>query len=214
MKPMYIAPVDQSLGDEEWRPFVEAQAFGHFIAPGIGLEYPVVVPTQYVLDKSEVLVHFAIPNPVLDALQANPRSILSVAGDWAFIPSNWKAIEDEDPALGIPTTYYAAVQLRGRAQVKNNPSDIANILRRQLAILQPSVPISDPLQSDSGKLKSIRAVVLNVEEIAAKFKFGGNVNPQHQRAVIGHLKARQGPGDLAALAHAARRLASSEEKEA
>ena len=31
-----------------------------------------------------------------------PRWCLSVAGDWAFIPSAWKAIDGEDPALGYP----------------------------------------------------------------------------------------------------------------
>ena len=47
--------------------------------------------------------------------------MLSVAGDWAFIPSEWKAIGGEDPALGIPTTYYAAVQLKGHAEIRDDP---------------------------------------------------------------------------------------------
>jgi transcriptional regulator len=51
--------------------------------------------------------------------RANPRAMLSVAGDWAFIPSEWKAIGGEDPALGIPTTYYAAVQLKGHAEIRD-----------------------------------------------------------------------------------------------
>jgi len=37
---------------------------------------------------------------------------LSVAGDWAFIPGSWKAIGDEDPEYGIPTTYYAGPRCR------------------------------------------------------------------------------------------------------
>src|ERR1700728_4542539 len=157
---MYISSTDRSLGDQEWRPFVEAQAFGHFIAPGIGLEYPVVAPTQFVLDQSQVLVHFAVPNPVLDALRANPRAVLSVAGDWAFIPSDWKTIGDEDPTLGISTTYYASVKIKGHAEIKEDPADIAAVLRRQLAVFQPSTAIADPIQVHPGKLKAIRAVVL------------------------------------------------------
>ena len=43
--------------------------------------------------------------------------VLSVAGDWSYIPSAWKAIGDEDPRFGIPTTYYAGVQLTGTATV-------------------------------------------------------------------------------------------------
>lgn len=203
---MYIAPTDRTLGEDEWRPFVETQGFGHFVAPGDGSGYPVVVPTQFVLDGSEVLAHFAAPNPVLDALGADRRAVLSVAGDWAFIPSEWKAIGDEDPLLGIPTTYYAAVQFRGTAQVVDQPADIARLLRRQLAVIQPSVPVADPLEAHPGKLRGIRGVVLTVEDVAAKFKYGGNVDTAHRRAVIDRLRGRRGPGDLAAAAHTERRL--------
>ena len=58
-----------------------------------------------------VVLHLARPNPIWDALQENPRVLLSVAGDWAYIPAAWKAIGEEDPRMGVPTTYYGAVQL-------------------------------------------------------------------------------------------------------
>ncbi|MDE3206647.1 MAG: FMN-binding negative transcriptional regulator [Acidobacteriota bacterium] len=203
---MHIAALDRTFGEQEWRPFVEQQAFGHFIAPGASLEYPAVAPTQYVLEGDQVLVHFARPNPVLDALEANPRAVLSVAGDWAFIPSDWKAIGQEDPALGIPTTYYAAVQIRGTAEVIHDPAAIADVLRRQLATFQPTVSIADPLLAHAAKLKAIRAVVLSVEEVAGKFKYGGNVDRDHREAVIEHLRSRRDPGDQAASAHTERRL--------
>jgi transcriptional regulator len=204
---MYIAGPDRTLGEGEWRPFVEKQAFGHLIAPGVGLEYPVVAPTQFVLEGYEVLVHFARPNPILDVLAGNPRAVLSVAGDWAFIPSEWKAIAGEDPALGIPTTYYAAVQLQGHAEIRDDPVDIADVLRRQLAVFQPSVAIADPLVAQAAKLPAIRAVVLFVDQVAAKFKYGGNVDRRHRQAVIGRLRSRRAAGDLAAAEHTERRLA-------
>ena len=205
---MYVAPADRTLGEAEWRPFVEAQGFGHLVAPGAGLDYPVVVPTQFVLDGDEVLTHFAAPNPVLDALAANPRALLSVAGDWAFVPSDWKAIGEEDPSRGIPTTYYAAVQLRGEAQVRHDPGEVAAVLRRQLAVIQPGTPVADPLEAHAARLRGIRAVVLVVGEVSAKFKFGGNVDADHRREVIGRLERRGRPGDAAAARHTARRLAA------
>lgn len=203
---MYIAPADRTLGEEEWRPFVEAQGFGHFVAAGSGLTYPVVVPTQFVLDGWEVLTHFAAPNPVLDALEDNPRAVLSVAGDWAFIPSDWKAIGDEDPRLGIPTTYYAAVQLKGSAEVRHDPAAIDAVLRRQLAVIQPATPVAEPLEAHAARLRAIRAVVVTVEEVAAKFKYGGNVDAAHREAVVARLGERGRPGDAAAAAHTLRRL--------
>ncbi len=205
---MHVAPPDETLGEDEWRPFVEAQGFGHLVAPGIGLDYPVVVPTQFVLDGAEVLAHVTAPDPVLSALTANPHAVLSVAGDWAYIPSTWKAVGDEDPALGIPTTYYAAVQLAGRAEVRSDPAEVAAVLRRQLAVLQPAVPVVDPLEAHPTLLNGIRAIVLSVDTVTAKFKYGGNVDAEHRHAVVDNLLERDGPGDRAAAAHTERRLAA------
>lgn len=207
---MYLPKADRTLGEDEWRPFVDSQRFGHMIAAGAGSGYPVVAPTQFVLEGDEALMHFALPNPLLDALAENDRAVMSVAGDWAFVPSAWKAIDGEDPMLGIPTTYYAAVQLRGRAQVAASTAETAAVLRRQLAALQPDVPVADPEEAHPAKLKAIRAVTLHVEEVVAKFKYGGNVDEPHRRAVIEHLRGRGRPGDEVAAHHVERRFAATE----
>ena len=145
---MFIAPVDATRGEEEWRPFVASHPFGHLVVPGGPTrDLPVVVPTQFVLQGDTVWLHLVRANPVFGALAENPRVLLSVADDWAFIPSAWKAIGDEDPALGIPTTYYGAVQLAGTATVydeRTAPGSVAAILRRQLATLQPGIEVADP----------------------------------------------------------------------
>ncbi len=44
---MYTAPVDATLGEAEWRPFVDANRFGHLVAAGRDRDVPVVVPTQF-----------------------------------------------------------------------------------------------------------------------------------------------------------------------
>jgi transcriptional regulator len=203
---VFVPRADRPLGDDEWRAFVVGQKFGHMIAPGAGRPWPAVAPTQFVLDGDTVLAHFAAPNPVLDALAENDRAVLSVAGDWAFIPSDWKTIGAEDPRTGIPTTYYAAVQLRGRAEVVAEPERIARVLRRQLAELQPETDVADPEEAHPTKLRAIRAVVVAIEEVVAKFKYGGNVDAEHRLAVADRLAGRNGPGDAAAISHLRRRL--------
>jgi transcriptional regulator len=207
---MYIPNVDRTLGQDEWRSFVDSQRFGHMIAVGEGRTFPAVAPTQFVLEGDTALMHFAAANPVLDALSQNPAAVMSVAGDWAFIPSDWKAIGDEDPTLGIPTTYYAAVQLRGIATLAADPAETAAVLRRQLAILQPGTVVADPEEAHPKKLNAIRGVTLHVDEVVAKFKFGGNVDEAHRRAVLERLLARDLPGDRPAAAHVERRLAEYE----
>jgi transcriptional regulator len=201
---VYVPAVDRPLDEDEWRRFVTEQGFGHLVAVGGGREVAVVVPTQFVLDGDEVLCHVAAANPVLDALREQSRAVLSVAGDWAFVPSAWKAVGDEDPRLGIPTTYYAAVQLAGRVDVVEDPDAV--VLRRQLGALQPDVDVADPIAVHRRRLAAIRGLVLHVVDVTAKFKYGGNVDGAHRLAVLEHLEARDGPGDAAAAVHVRRRL--------
>lgn len=203
---MFISPLDDTLGPDEWRPFVDAQGFGHLVAGGgPEREVPVVVPTQFLLDGDEVVIHLARPNPVWAAVAENPRVLLSVAGDWAFVPSAWKAIGDEDPRRGIPTTYYGAVQLVGPATVLDGPEAMAALLRRQLRAFQPEVEVDDP-STHERRLGAIRGLVVAIDQVRAKFKYGGNVDQPHRLAVADRLRARAGPGDLAAADHLVRRL--------
>lgn len=207
---MFIAPVDATSGEGEWRPFVEAHPFGHLIAPGgPRRDMPVVVPTQFVLDGAVVWLHLVRANPVFGALAENRRVLLSVADDWAYVPSSWKAVGDEDPARGIPTTYYGAVQLLGTATVHDErtaPGSVATILRRQLSAFQPDVEVADPGQAHAAKLVGILGLEIRIEEVTAKFKYGGNVDEPHRRAVADRLVRRGGPGDDAAAGHVVRRL--------
>lgn len=200
-----IHPHDDGGDDEErWRAFVHHQGFGHLVAAGRGREVPVVVPTQYLLEGSRVLLHLAVRNPVFDALAEQPTALLSVAGDWAYVPGAWKAIGDEDPARGIPTTYYGAVQLIGPTTVIDDPDRIAEVLRRQVSDQEgPDHGLVDPLEHGA-RLRTIRALELEVREVRAKFKYGGNVDDAHRRAIVDRLRERGGPGDAAAAAHVPR----------
>ena len=206
---MYIANVDRGFGEDEWREFVASQGFGHLVAAGVEREVPVVVPTQFVLDGDEVILHLVDKNPILEAIDEQPRVLMSVAGDWAFIPSSWKAIGEEDPLLGIPTTYYAAVQMEGSATIVSDPGEVAAVLRRQLAALQPGLEVADPLTAHEAQLRTIRAISIVIEEVRAKFKYGGNVDLGHREAVIAGLERRGGPGDLAAARQTRRRIDDS-----
>jgi transcriptional regulator len=195
---------DSAHSDDEWRSFVDAQRFGHLIASGRHRDLPLVVPTQFVLRGDEMLIHLARPNPIWAAIEENPNVLMSVAGDWAFIPSSFKVINDEDPKLGIPTTYYASVQLSGVARIIDEPAEIAEVLRVQLGTFQPTEDVVDPT-THASHLKAIRGLRVAVKDVRAKFKYGGNVDAEHRAAVADRLRERGGPGDDAALAHLKRR---------
>ena len=159
---------------------------------------PVVVPTQFVLSDAEIIFHLATTNPVFDALAENPRAVLSVAGDWAFIPGVWKAIGDEDPAWGIPTTYYAAVQVDGECRIETEADGVAAVLSTQIAVIDPDGEYVAPTEHRA-RLKQIHGIRLRIEHVRAKYKYGGNVDQTHRDAVAQRLVARDGPGDRAAL---------------
>jgi len=192
---MLIRPHDASTDEMRWRSFVRQQGFGHFAVCGEG-EVPVLVPTQFVVIENQVVFHLAKPNPVFAALDATPQAVLSVAGDWAYIPGAWKAVGDEDPTLGIPTTYYGAVQLSGAVTVTDEPDEIAAILRTQLADVEPEGGLQDP-SVHTKQFKAIRGLRMEIDDVRAKFKYGGNADAEHRAAAAERLRARGGPSDLA-----------------
>lgn len=196
---MLIRPHDAGTDEAQWRSFVQSQGFGHFVVAGAG-DVPVVVPTQFVLDGDDVWFHLAKANPVFDAIAATPRAVLSVAGDWAYIPGAWKAIGAEDPSMGIPTTYYAAVQLVGDVQVIDDVDAVAAVLRRQLSDVEPpDGGLADPAVHQ-GQFRVIRGIRLAIDDVRAKFKYGGNVDDEHRAAIAERLAERGVPGDAAAAA--------------
>ncbi len=207
---MLIHSCDEPLEKDDWWHFARRPQLGHLVAPGKQRKLPVVVPTQYVLagtpDQPEVRLHLAKANPVFSALDESPACLLSLAGDWAFIPSSWKAIGDEDPSRGIPTTYYTAVQLLCRAELVDDEAGKASILRDQLATFEPEMDHVDPAEH-ARQLPAIRGLRLTVDEVRAKFKYGGNVDEAHRSAVAEHLAARRQPGDEAARRQVLRSIA-------
>jgi transcriptional regulator len=194
---MLVHPWDAAGSDAEWRTFVAEQGFGQLVAVGRGRDVAVVVPTQFALVDDEVWLHLARPNPIWKALEENPMATLAVAGDWAYVPAAWKAIGDENPAVGIPTTYYSAVQLSGEMTVVDDPGGKAEILRRQLATTEPGSGAVDPAEH-ARSLPGIRGLRMKISDVTAKFKYGGNVDAEHRAAVAEHLAERSGPGDEAA----------------
>ncbi len=200
---MLIRSHDDAADDEtRWRRFVTDQGFGHFVAAGRNRAVPVVVPTQFVFTDDQILFHLARQNPVFVALEENEACLLSVAGDWAYIPGAWKAVRDEDPRHGIPTTYYAAVQLTGIATIHDDATPIVEVLETQLQDLEPNGGLVSPRQHPN-QLRAIRAITVEVTEVRAKFKFGGNVDQEHRDQIADRLATRARPGDRAAMRHMA-----------
>ena len=198
---------DAPLDDAEWRAFLKEHDFGELIAPGgQGRDLPVVVPTHFLWDgEKEIVLHLAKPNPVWDALAERPRALLSVFGAYTYVPGHWN--QDE---YGVPTSYYAAVQLACDVEVIDEPARVAEILERQLAHFRPEgrhAPVLADGDDRYGKLlPNIRGVRLAVTDLRAKLKFGTNRTVQHREVVAEKLQQRGGPLDLEARTHVLDRI--------
>lgn len=199
---MLVRPWDRELDPARWRPILAARRFGDLVAAGRGRDVAVVVPTPYSLVGDEVFIHLAHNNPVWATIEENPRVVLSVSADDAYVPGTWKAIGDEDPALGIPTTLMAVVQVTATVTVVDDPDELLEVLRGTLGD-HGDVDLADP-SVHRRLLSGIRAIRLPLTEVTAKIKAAGNLDAPHRAAIADHLEARSGPHDAAAAAHVRR----------
>jgi transcriptional regulator len=135
--------------------------------------------------------------------------LLTVVDDYTYVPSAWQAAPGTPPELGVPTSYYATVQLSCDVEVVDDPEAKAAILRDQLAHFERAGGYLEP---DAGhehfrrRLPGIRGLVLTVTSVRAKFKYGGNKEPAHRELLAQHLAERAGPADAVAREHLLRRL--------
>jgi transcriptional regulator len=203
---MLIHPWDAAHDENEWRDWLRTRDFGQLAANGVDGGPPVVVPTHFLFDGSAVLLHLARPNPIWAALEAGPLVVVSVHDDYAYIPSGWRS---DVPEHGVPTSYYASVQLTCQARIVDDKEGKAEILRRQLAHHQPGGGYGE-VAADAGpyhrNLSAIRGLRLEVTEVRAKFKYDNQRPVEFRERIAAELAERDLPGDAGARAQQLRRM--------
>ena len=210
---MFIHPWDGTLGPDEWREWLAAtDRFGVLAVGNLApARAPLLLPAHFALAEDELLLHLARPNPVWPHLEAATEVRLAVTGDYAYIPSYWRARAGGPDEDGVPTSYYASVQFVCRPSVVDDPQGKAEILAAQLADAQPEgrhaeVGIdSEPYGRMLPGIRGIRLAVLGVE---AKFKYDDHNPVDHRERVIGYLERRGRVLDGGTAAQQRRRLAA------
>ena len=206
---MLIRRADKPHSDDEWKSFLATHDFGQFIAPGAGRELPVVVPTHFVYEGGDhALFHLARPNPVWKALEENPRGMLTVVGAYTYVTAELNTGPEDEPGYGVPTSYYAAVQIAGRVEIVDDPAELASLLNVQMSHFEPGRDGHEVLPGNAygTLLPAIRGVRFHFDDVRAKFKFGGNRKPEHARAIAEALAGRGTDLDAEASAIQRRRL--------
>ena len=208
---MLIHPWDAALDTAEWQDWLAStDRFGLLVVNNVDpAEAPLALPTHFSVVGEEVLFHLARPNPVWVHLEAAAEVRLAVTGDYAYIPTYWRAKAGGPDEDGVPTSYYAAVQFVCRPTVVDDPEGKAEILAAQLLDLQPEgghAEVGIDSEPYGRMLPGIRGVRMTVLRVDAKFKYD-DANPvEHRERVVGSLEGRGRGLDAGAARQQRRRL--------
>jgi transcriptional regulator len=208
-----IHPWDAALDSAEWRDWLASHdRFGMLAVNNLNPDRaPIVVPTHFTVAGEELLIHLARPNPVWPHLEAAAEVRLTVIGDYAYIPTYWRARAGGPDEDGVPTSYYSAVQFTCRPTLVDDPEGKVEILTAQLADFQPegrhaAVAVDEPPYGRM--LAGIRGARLAMLSVDAKFKYDDH-NPAALRERVTDLLTERDHGlDAGAAAQQRRRLAA------
>ncbi|MGN6686740.1 MAG: FMN-binding negative transcriptional regulator [Actinomycetales bacterium] len=210
---MLIHPWDAAVDEAEWRAWLAASPrFGVLAVNNLDpSQAPFVLPSHVTVAGDELLMHLARPNPVWPHLQAADEVRVVFYGDYAYIPGYWRNAPDVPPEDGVPTSYYAAVELVCRPTVVDDPEGKAEILVAQLGDFQPegshaAVATEEPPYARL--LPGIRGIRLAILRVEAKFKYDDAKPVEHRERVAAQLEQRGGDLDAAAAVQQRRRLAA------
>lgn len=208
---MLIHPWDAALDDAEWQEWLAShECWGVLAVNNVDPAHaPLALPLHFAVAGNVLLMHLARPNPVWPHLAAAREVRLSVHGDYAYIPTYWRAKAGGSGEDGVPTSYYTAIQFVCRPTIVDDAEGKVAILTAQLAAFQPegryaTVAADEPPYGRM--LRGIRGVRLEVLRVEAKFKYDDADPIEDRQRVVGHLEERNRGLDSAAAAQQLRRL--------
>lgn len=209
---MLIHRWDAAAAPDEWRSWLATTApFGQLVVNNLDRdEAPVVVPTHAALEGDALLVHLARPNPAWPHLEAARKVRFTIVGDDAYVPGSWRAKAGEPAANGVPTSYYAAVQLTCVPRVIDDAEGKAALLRAQLRHVQPEgghAEVGVGSEPYGRMLAGIRGLELAIVDVAAKFKYDDRTPVEDRERIARLLEQRARPHDAGAARQQRRRLA-------
>ena len=208
---MLIHPWDAALDAHEWQNWVATtDRFGMLVVNNLDpTQAPLVIPTHFTVAGEDLLVHLARPNAVWPHLRASTEVRLAMIGDFAYIPTYWRAKAGGPDEDGVPTSYYTAVQFLCRPTIIDDPQGKADLLTAQLNDFQPEgrhAPVDVQAEPYGRMLSGIRGIRLAVTRVDAKFKYDDHNPVEHRERVITNLHERDHGLDTGAATQQQRRL--------
>ncbi|CAB4625499.1 unannotated protein [freshwater metagenome] len=207
---MLIHSFDAGKSETEWRDWIDQGGkFGTLVVSGETGQAPIVVPTHFVLQNDKILLHLHKANDAIPHLRNGSKVSLSVIGDFAYIPSHWRAKDPANPQDGVPTSYYAAVNFECIPTVIDDADGKVNILKQTMVYFQPDggyATISADEDPYGHYIPVITGVELQIVKVDAKFKYDDHKSVEFREHIIEELQSRGGAQDFGAAAQQHRRL--------
>lgn len=170
--------------------FIESNSFG--ILTSADREGPSATHLPFLLSRQtgsfgQLSGHLARANShwkTLDAAQV----LVIFQGPHAYISPSWYEAEKNV----VPTWNYVAVHVTGRLQLRHEPGDILDHLRKSVEFFESSQP--DPWSIDSQDTeyleKLAQAVVafeIDIEQIEGKWKLSQNHSEERRKRIVNEL---------------------------
>jgi transcriptional regulator len=210
---MLIHSFDSGKSETEWRDWIaQGGKFGTLVVGRGDGEAPIVVPTHFVLANDKILLHLHKANDVIPSLRSGSKVTFSVIGDYAYIPSQWRAKDPANPQDGVPTSYYAAVNFECSPTVVDDADGKVEILKQTMLYFQPDggyAAISPDSEPYGHYIPVITGVELQINKVEAKFKYDDHKSVEFREQIIEKLVARNSAEDAGAAAQQRRRLSQS-----
>jgi transcriptional regulator len=173
---------------------------GHLAVWDAAARQPALTFMHYVPRPAEreLWGHLANANPMLAALERDPRATFTVFGPAAYVASYFGG----EPR-GVPTSYYSWAQCEVEVALLREPAPLLEILAAMLARFQPEGrhPPLDPTERYwQGMLGAITGVKLRIRGVASRFKYGQNKSAHVRGEIVRHLRERAGGQDAAVVA--------------
>lgn len=193
---MLIHPWDAATDREEWVNWLATTyRFGTLAVNNLDpAQAPLLVPTHFTYTGDALLLHLARPNPIWPHLDAATEVRFAIIGDYAYVPSYWRANDGVPTEDGVPTSYYTAVHFVCRPVIVDDPDETCEILIQQLRDQQPEGGHAEmsPESVPYGRmLNGIRGIRLHILRVEAKFKYDDQ-KPIEFRARVSQLLRQRG----------------------
>ncbi len=207
---MLIHSFDAGKSAGEWRDWIDRGGkFGTLAVSAEAGEAPIAVPTHFVLQNEKILLHLHKANNAIPYLRNRAKVSLSVIGDYAYVPSQWRAKDPANPQDGVPTSYYAAVNFECIPTVIDDTEGKVDILKQTMVYFQPDGGYAD-IAADHEPYGHLTPVITGVElqivKVDAKFKYDDHKPVEFREQIIQKLQARGEIHDAGAAEQQRRRL--------